>query len=191
MQIVFSGSYSRSTAHDRRGNAARAVADHGLRGEVSALPTRSADGAFAKRYPHELSGARHAWGCARVSSSRSSWCDEPVSALDVSVRRSLESARRLQARRRPLSVHRHDLAVVRHIADDVAVMTSQLVERGSAEIYAQPRHPYTRPCSRVPEPNPAAPTRIVRRDIPSPGIRLRGAHSIRAVRTHAKRALPH
>src|SRR5439155_1657078 len=90
-----------------------------------------------------------------------------VFALDVSVQAQvLNLLADLQAKRRLTYLFiAHDLAVVRHIADDVAVMyLGKLVERATAaEIYAQPRHPYTTALlSAVPEPNPrAAKQRIV------------------------------
>src|SRR6266566_2254130 len=153
MQIVFQDPYSslnpRMTVEE---TLREPLQIHGLRGEVAALLDEvGLDAAFAKRYPHELSGGqRQRVGIERALSVEPQFivCDEPVSALDVSVRAQvLNLLADLQAKRRLTYLFiAHDLAVVRHIADDVAVMyLGKIVERApAAGIYAQPRHPYSR-----------------------------------------------
>ena len=180
MQIVFQDPYSSLNPRMTVGETLREPLEiHKLPGEVSALLDEvGLDAAFAKRYPHELSGGqRQRVGIARALSVAPQFivCDEPVSALDVSVQAQvLNLLADLQARRHLTYLFiAHDLAVVRHIADDVAVMyLGKIVERApAAEIYALPRHPYTRALlSAVPEPDPhASKQRIVLPgDIPSP-----------------------
>ncbi|WP_396203742.1 ABC transporter ATP-binding protein [Gemmatimonas sp.] len=186
MQIVFQDPYGSLNPRMTVGNAIKeGLLVHDL-AEGAAANRRVAQlldevglrAEYAARYPHEFSGGqRQRIGIARALAVEPQFivCDEPVSALDVSVQAQVVNLLRDLQRERGLSYLfiAHDLAVVSHMADRVAVMyLGRIVELTTrAQLFSRPRMPYTKALlSAVPVPEPGARRErvLLQGDPPSP-----------------------
>jgi oligopeptide transport system ATP-binding protein len=154
------------TAAERRQRVAALLGKVGLRADASA------------RYPHEFSGGqRQRIGIARALAVEPRFlvCDEPISALDVSIQAQIVNLLQdlQEAEGLTYLFISHDLEIVRHICDRVAVMyLGRIVELApAASLYGQPRHPYTQALlSAVPQADPKARRQriLLEGDVPSP-----------------------
>jgi oligopeptide/dipeptide ABC transporter ATP-binding protein len=186
MQIIFQDPYASLDPRLPIGaSIAEGLAVHGIgdarerRERVSAILEKvGLPPEYGKRHPNAFSGGqRQRIGIARalVLQPKFVVCDEPVSALDVSIQSQVLNLLRAVQREFGLTYLfvAHDLSVVEHISDRVAVMyLGRIVEvarRG--DLYANPRHPYTEALmSAIPAPNPSARREriLLKGDVPSP-----------------------
>ena len=158
MQMVFQDPYASLNPRMTVGNIiGEALLDHKLMSkaearekvletmEICGLPTY-----YINRYPHEFSGGqRQRIGIARALAVNPEFlfCDEPISALDVSIQAQIMNLLMTLQKERHLTMLfiAHDLAMVKHISDNIGVMyLGKLVEISpAAELYEKPYHPYT------------------------------------------------
>ena len=160
MQMIFQDPYASLNPRWKvQDIVAEPLQEHGLVTDEGALKSRVAEllqsvglaAADAEKFPHQFSGGqRQRISIARALATQSEFlvCDEPTSALDVSVQAQVLNIMKNLQRERGLTYLfiSHNLAVVRHVSDQVGVMyLGRLVELADkSDLFAQPRHPYTR-----------------------------------------------
>lgn len=187
MQIIFQDPYSSLNPRMTVGDMiSEPLIQHGLYKRGPELKDRvveiirlcGLDDYHVNRYPHEFSGGqRQRIGIARALAMNPAFvvCDEPVSALDVSIQSQIINLMKDLQNKMGLSYLfiSHDLSVVKHISDRVGVMyLGSLVELATKhDLYQDPKHPYTRALlSAIPVPDPEYKREhiILEGDIPSP-----------------------
>jgi peptide/nickel transport system ATP-binding protein len=160
MQMIFQDPYASLNPRWKvQDIVAEPLREHGLVRDAAELRERVADllrsvglaAVDSEKFPHQFSGGqRQRISIARALATQPEFlvCDEPTSALDVSVQAQVLNIMKDLQRQRGLTYLfiSHNLAVVRHVSDQVGVMyLGRLVELADkAELFARPRHPYTR-----------------------------------------------
>lgn len=194
IQMIFQDPYSslnpRMTVYDIISEPLRASTQL-TKSEIEKMVVEMAErtglnASYLRRYPHAFSGGqRQRIGIARalITNPRVIVCDEAVSALDVSVQAQIINLLKdLQQQYQMTYLFiSHDLSVVNHISDRIAVMyLGRIVELGTTEVlFQQPKHPYTQALlSSVPNPDPAIKREriILQGEVPNPANPPQGCH---------------